>query len=475
MIINLEHRKDRYEKMINVFKNANINEDEYQFIKAVHGEKLTPNHYIKELFLGNDFNYRKGVIGCALSHYNLWKKLINDTENDCYCVFEDDITVVDKFKEKLKLVLDNFNGNFCLLGGGSITNPNNNIEELSIIKRFDKIIDGLYSYIITKEGAKEFIKYIEQHKITKAIDAIYSQALPYIHVVNQYLAFTPSYQLHGNMDSDIQIRYSFFDFNNKPTWIFLTTPDFKYVVIEDYLNSYRNIANFIFIDDIKNIPPSPDKIFVSNHLFHKFLFDAYPSSEISVFISEPLNYKDNLDLIIKTHAIIPNIKFYSYSKCNLKILHNIDINNTEHLPYCYDKNEIDYLKNLNKNEKEYDFGIICYSYDLNESIRKQRVVAFLRQSGFSVLNIIGWKQARDEQISKCKIILNIHSSKVCSSEEHCEIFEHIRCDRLLNSGINILSEESLFPDLLDTYDNLKHVKFDDFFNLTLYENLDWLR
>jgi hypothetical protein len=59
---------------------------------------------------------------------------------------------------------------------------------------------------------------------------------------------------------------------------------------------------------------------------------------------------------------------------------------------------------------------------------------------FTVNIICGWKNQRDYQLSRCKVILNIHSSKINTSEDHCMIFQHIRSDRLLNSGYNILSE-----------------------------------
>lgn len=255
----------------------------------------------------------------------------------------------------------------------------------------------------------------------------------------------------------------------------------KYEVIEDYLKSYKKIANFIFVNDIKNIPINSDKIFVNNNLFEKItiektMFDTYHYSEICILITEPLNYTVHLELILRTHKIFPCMKVCTYSKSNIQILNNNNIHNTDLLPYYYDQDEIDYLQNLNKNTKEYDFGIICYRHDIHESVRKQRVVNFLKNSGFKVLIITGWRQHRDEQISKCKIMLNIHSSIVNTSEEHCVIFEHIRCDRLLNSGINIISEESMVLDdeFINKYPNLKNIKFDDFFNLETYINLDWL-
>jgi GR25 family glycosyltransferase involved in LPS biosynthesis/glycosyltransferase involved in cell wall biosynthesis len=204
-IVNLERRKDRLDVITNNLKRLNI--DHYEIIKAVDGKILKPTTYIKNLFKGNDFNYRKCVIGCALSHYNLWKRLLNDNNNNYYCIFEDDIIFVDNFKEKLEKVLSIFNGDFCLLGGGTINVPNINISELNIIERSEKIVDGTYAYIITKNGAKQMIEYIEKNKIKRAIDTIYSATFNSISVVNQYLAFTPSFQLNGNTDTDIQLDF----------------------------------------------------------------------------------------------------------------------------------------------------------------------------------------------------------------------------------------------------------------------------
>jgi GR25 family glycosyltransferase involved in LPS biosynthesis len=469
-VINLERRKDRLESIINKLKCVNI--EKYEIIEAVDGNKLQPNLFIKELFEGNDFNYRKGVIGCALSHYKLWNNLINDINNNFYCIFEDDITFVDNFKEKLEKILNNFDGDFCLLGGGSIKNPSLNISSLNIIERNEKIIDGLYGYLITKKGADKMIKYISENKIKRAIDSIYSETFPYIKLVNEYLVFTPSYQLNGNIETDIQLNYDKLLFSeniNKPIWIFYVDKTFKYNVIEDYLNSYKNKYNFLFVNDINEIPLNADKIFIVNH-YSDILFNKFFQSEISVLNIEPLNYKDNLDFLLNISKKHNNIKFYSYSNSNIKILNDNYIFNTEFLPYNVNELEDYYLKELNKNNKEYDFGIIGYTPNFHESIRKKRIFDYLVNSGFRVNVIIGWNLKRDIELSKCKTILNIHSSKINTSGKHCEIFEHIRCDRLLSSGFNIISEESIHLDknFIQKYPNLTIINYEDFFKNETY-------
>ena len=53
------------------------------------------------MFHGNNFGSRRGVIGCALSHYDLWKQLVTDKKHDCYLVLEDDITLCQNFKARV--------------------------------------------------------------------------------------------------------------------------------------------------------------------------------------------------------------------------------------------------------------------------------------------------------------------------------------------------------------------------------------
>ena len=53
------------------------------------------------------------------------------------------------------------------------------------------------------------------------------------------------------------------------------------------------------------------------------------------------------------------------------------------------------------------------------------------------------------------------------------MFEHIRCDRLLEAGFNVLSETSykLDQSFIDKYKNLTIIHYDDFFNESLIHQL----
>jgi GR25 family glycosyltransferase involved in LPS biosynthesis/glycosyltransferase involved in cell wall biosynthesis len=775
-IVNLERRSDR---LVDIkLKLHNVGIHNYEVIKAVDGATLEPTMYIKKLFENNDFNYRKGVIGCALSHLNLWEQLVNDKKNEFYVVFEDDITFVDNFKMKLDNILNGVCGSnnsieFCLLGGGSISKSNENIEDLYVLKRYVKTVDGLYGYIVTKSGAKKMIDYISHNKIKRAIDTIYTYAFDYIHVVNQYLVFTPSLQLHNNTDTDIQKDYTCLKFDNIPSYtvaftdwwneeysggnfdpehnfftdgllsqynitivqpennpdilfysvfgvnhkhidakrkifysgesisqrddadynitfdenndrntripfwvsqinddiksdnlqkknglfqvpqktkfcsiicqidsqggergeivnklskhkhvdcggkflnntgylvprgihssgkiahnndykfviafenkkypgyvtekicdaykskcipiywgtndvikdfnpttfinandfksfdelvdfvvkvdndhelyasffkepifssywltifddknsnffqnvannilnsntkkhyketlIFFTDKTYKKVVIEDYLDSYKELANFYFINEINDIPSNANKIFIANHLFQdsESVFDKFPNSEISMIITEQLTNNIHLECAMNAHNKKSNIKFYSYSKSNIKILHDNNVTNTEYLPYMYNEVEINSLKHLNNTtKKEYDFGIICYTPNVYESTRKERIVSFLRENNYKVNVICGWKLIRDTELSKCNVILNIHTNMKRDSEETYNIFEHIRCDRLLYADFKILSEESYYldEDFIKQFSNLKIVSYKQLLDIHMYRN-----
>ena len=71
-------------------KLKSVHVNKYEFFEAIDGKELTSTPELLSLFKMNDFNYKKGVMGCALSHIHLWNNLINDKDNDFYVIFEDE-------------------------------------------------------------------------------------------------------------------------------------------------------------------------------------------------------------------------------------------------------------------------------------------------------------------------------------------------------------------------------------------------
>jgi len=226
-IVNLERRGDRKEATIKKLIEADIKTDHYEFIKAVDGKELKPTSEVKHLFRDNDFGNRRGVIGCALSHYNLWCQLLNDPDNEYYVIMEDDFTLCKNFKQHFETLQTNndFSKRDLLFLGYSMFQKNRqtnfqvyNIESNSVnIEPLDRklYIGGTFSYSINKNGAKILIDYIKNNGIKHGIDYL-NKIIPNL---NSYecqpqIVFAEWNEDGKKIDSDIQNSYYSIDFTN---------------------------------------------------------------------------------------------------------------------------------------------------------------------------------------------------------------------------------------------------------------------
>lgn len=153
-VVNLERRPDRKQETIAKFKEQNITD--YKFIEAVDGQKLDIRVDIIELFKENDFASRKGFIGCALSHYNLWKKLL-ESQDEYYFIMEDDVRMESDFSEKLKSV-DYSNYDILFFGYSMFSSIREKIGvdgEFTIGRlSMSQYLGGTFAYSINRTGAK---------------------------------------------------------------------------------------------------------------------------------------------------------------------------------------------------------------------------------------------------------------------------------------------------------------------------------
>tara|TARA_Y100000389_G_scaffold204971_1_gene261435 strand:- start:1996 stop:2733 length:738 start_codon:yes stop_codon:yes gene_type:complete len=161
------------------------------------------------------------------------------------------------------------------------------------------------------------------------------------------------------------------------------------------------------------------------------------------------------------------VSFADFSLVNIKILkmyaaeNNICIKNISfyHLPYQFNLNEQVRLSK-ETNDFEYDVGIINAIPKIDGNIENIRTTLWnkLIKTDIKVKNIIGWNQERDDQINKCKIILNIHNF------ECFFIFEHVRCDRLIFANKLIVSQLSYEQEKLDIFNNVIWLNNDEHIN-----------
>ena len=105
-------------------------------------------------------------------------------------------------------------------------------------------------------------------------------------------------------------------------------------------------------------------------------------------------------------------------------------------------------------EKTYDVVFVGWI-----SQRRKNIVTELTKRGFKVLIMERkWGTSRDIDISKAKLLLNIHY------HESYNIYEAIRCDRWIFAGMMVVSEDSIDTNLLDTKDLVEFEKYDNLVN-----------
>jgi GR25 family glycosyltransferase involved in LPS biosynthesis/glycosyltransferase involved in cell wall biosynthesis len=225
-IINLKRRPDRKERMIQALNDANMLTN-YEFSEAVDGKELVPSLELKQLFAGNNFNYRKGVMGCALSHYNLWRQLLEDKDNEFYLIFEDDVELCKGFQKKIAdLAAEMAKKDVIYLGYSRYSSA----ERKQVIAEFKTITEetptitlqklnanrsggGAFCYSIHKNAAKKYIDYIDKNGIKYAIDYVmlFAENVE-SYEVNPLLVISEHTFDAPVIDTDIQSQYDCLEF-----------------------------------------------------------------------------------------------------------------------------------------------------------------------------------------------------------------------------------------------------------------------
>jgi len=223
-VINLKRRPDRREQVTKVLNDASVKE--FDIVEAVDGKEITPTIELAKLFEGNDFGSRVGVVGCALSHVNLWKALLADQKTNYYVILEDDITLCDKFKAKFDALKPAFEKESYLLLGYHMFTKNRNIlkpveEGTMEIKplNYGFYVGGTFGYSINKEGAKILLDYISTNGIKHGIDYVVKICSDLkCKEISPPMIYSEWYETPGqNVDTDIQKNYESVNFHSLNT------------------------------------------------------------------------------------------------------------------------------------------------------------------------------------------------------------------------------------------------------------------
>lgn len=179
--INLDHRQDRDE-----FMKGSL-PFEAERVSAVNGNDLSLTPEIEKLFGDSLKKLSKGEVGCILSHYYLWQRLVMDNSSSSYLILEDDAVFKDNFVEEwnTKYAEALPKGFFIIyLGGSQPWNASHYSSVLSPhnpcynnIKLNDHFSENDHywhmttsSYLLSKEAACLLCQYVEQFGFDRALD-----------------------------------------------------------------------------------------------------------------------------------------------------------------------------------------------------------------------------------------------------------------------------------------------------------------
>ena len=221
-VINLDRRVDRY----NSFKeHHSYMENRIVRYSACDGLKLELTPEIKHLFRNNDFKWKKAVVGCAVSHNNLWSLLSKKDDSYSYLILEDDVRFHPQWLQIWEQASKMIPADADIIYLGGILPPNKAafataIEQVNDffvkIKENDVFHPGVkrkyfhscnYSYILFARGAKKIQKIIEEKGIFTSGDHM---IVNHMDTLNIY--FTRP--IVAGCFQDLDPRYQTSEFNN---------------------------------------------------------------------------------------------------------------------------------------------------------------------------------------------------------------------------------------------------------------------
>lgn len=163
-IINLESDKKRWDYM--KYQLDYIKCNKYERVPAVDMRKPNMSEFYKDdrISLYTKFTIQKkhrcdhkqidrtGAIGATLSHYNVWRKII-DNDINMAIVMEDDMHLMSNFFDMVQNEIKKYNKEFDILNLGYLKKSFSDIDN-------SKFYFGAGCYIITKEACEILCKYV---------------------------------------------------------------------------------------------------------------------------------------------------------------------------------------------------------------------------------------------------------------------------------------------------------------------------
>ena len=146
--------------------------------------------------------------------------------------------------------------------------------------------------------------------------------------------------------------------------------------------------------------------------------------------------------LVRSGPLEPLVELWDYSMVNIRILANHGII-AKYMPLKTSGPYLEKLQRFITSTKLYDIG-----FNGSMSPRRKTILDQLATC-FTVFISTSWGDTRDLELSKCRVLVNIHF------DTDYMVFESARCEPWLSVGIPVISELSIDNDercILTTYD-----------------------
>jgi len=241
-VINLERRPER---LLQFFKHNNVEMPPYVVFNAIDGKALQPSASIQRIFETGDYNFRRGIVGCALSHLRIWQAFLKSPSKYCI-VLEDDVKLTPKFTDKVLSLLYNHHNAFdvLFLHFNAYPNANARLQQLthgketfdlaSYERRYTWPTAHVWSvektrainmgsgaaYVLSRSGAESMCNFVNTHGMPNAVDwVLMLRSNLQIMYSQPKLAFADCWQNNVQIQSDIQTEYDSVKFASDSTWL----------------------------------------------------------------------------------------------------------------------------------------------------------------------------------------------------------------------------------------------------------------
>lgn len=323
--INLDRRKDRLD---HIYKNTPFFTERFP---AVDSKSLELTEEIKKLFPNNLYlKKKKSEIACCLSHYKLWKQLVEDKDADNYLILEDDVVFEKGFVSFWNNVWSNHTPDnyFLLFLGGcqpfnkptyhKALQPYN--KYFNNVKRQDFFTKGDHywhmnasSYVISKQCASLMCQWVDQNGFDNNLDIFM------INFVNKNKLFSApnklfhlnplmTYQLHEKndnteLDKNSDIRFDqdkFTDISDN-----IETKQNEFMKLK---NEWIKFKDFDFLNFIANNLPNRD--------LPKEKYTCYNPGQkigiVSLYTPDISEYAIESEISIRDYAFKQGYTFHVY-------------------------------------------------------------------------------------------------------------------------------------------------------------------